>query len=277
MEDMRAKGTVEGWGRGHQPLPHQSLAHQPLAHQSLAHQPTSPDGRRLTARKIRPPPMVGGVCVGGGMAVCSVDPGDPCESVDGPPVCSVKAIVVQRGNHHEAAAGSILITPLRAQHAMASASAPPLQLLQAVPAQLAYHLEGDPRAQALSHQLSDVDTELGFRFFTEERRSWVMSLPTESGEKVLNALCASGLVVEADLASRLQTLCKQRWYVLARFLAAKTAPVQFCIGSVSGGSGVSADSHMPEKLEAIPSWYEEQWESKVGSSQWVPRTLNEAE
>ena len=122
------------------------------------------------------------------MAVCSVDPSDPCESVDGPPVCSVKAIVVQSGNHPEAAVGSIQMTPLRAQHAMASASAPPLQLLQAVPAQLAYHLEGDPRAQALSHQLSDVDTELGFRFFTDERRSWVMSLPTESGETVLNAL-----------------------------------------------------------------------------------------
>ena len=52
------------------------------------------------------------------MAVCSVDPGDPCESVDGPPVCSVKAIVAQSGNHPEAAAGSIQITPLRAQHAM---------------------------------------------------------------------------------------------------------------------------------------------------------------
>ena len=194
------------------------------------------------------------------MAVCSVDPGDPCESVDGPPVCSVKAIVVQSGNHPEAAAGSIQITPLRAQHAMASASAPPLQLLQATPAQLTCR---DPRAQALSHQLSDVDTELGFRFFTDEWRSWVMSLPTESGEKVLNALCASGLRDEADLAMRLQTLCKHRWHVLARLIAAKTAPVQFCIGSASGGSGVSADSHMPEKLEAIPSWYEDQWESKV--------------
>ena len=210
------------------------------------------------------------------MAVCSVDPGDPCESVDGPPVCSVKAIVVQRGNHHEAAAGSILITPLRAQHAMASASAPPLQLLQAVPAQLAYHLEGDPRAQALSHQLSDVDTELGFRFFTDERRSWVMSLPTESGETVLNALCASGLRDEADLAMRLQTHCRQRWHVLARFLVAKTTPVQFCIGSGSGGSDVSEDSPMPEKLEAIPAWYEEQWESKFRSPQRELKNLNEA-
>ena len=53
--------------------------------------------------------------------------------------------------------------------------------------------------------------------------------------------------------------------------------MQFCIGSASGGSGVSADSHMPEKLEAIPSWYEEQWESKVGSSQWALRKLNEVE
>ena len=196
------------------------------------------------------------------MAVCSVDPGDPCESVDGPPVCSVKAIVVQSGNHPEAVAGSIQITPLRAQHAMASASAPPLQLLQATPAQLTCR---DPRAQALSHQLSDVDTELGFRFFTDERRSWVMSLLTESGEKVLNALCVSGLHGEVDLASRLQTLCKRWWYVLARFLAAKTTPVQFCIDSASGGLGVSAESPMPEELEAIPSWYEEQWESKFRS------------
>ena len=179
------------------------------------------------------------------MAVCSVDPGDPCESVDGPPVCSVKAIVVQSGNHPEAVAGSIQITPLRAQHAMASALAPPLCMLQAVPAQLADHLEGDPKAQALSYQLSGVDTQLGFRFFTEERRSWVMSLPTESGEKVLNALCVSGLHGEVDLASRLQTLCKRWWYVLARFLAAKTTPVQFCIDSASGGSGISMDPPPP--------------------------------
>ena len=48
------------------------------------------------------------------------------------------------------------------------------------------------------------------------------------------------------------------------------------IGSASGGSGVSADSPMPEKLEAIPAWYEEQWESKVGSSQRALRKLNEA-
>ena len=33
---------------------------------------------------------------------------------------------------------------------------------------------------------------------------------------------------------------------------------------------------MPEKLEAIPAWYEEQWESKVGSSQQKLRKLNEA-
>ena len=46
MEEMRVQGTVEGWGRGHQPLPHQSLAHQPIAHQSLAHQ-------------LPVPPMVG--------------------------------------------------------------------------------------------------------------------------------------------------------------------------------------------------------------------------
>ena len=211
------------------------------------------------------------------MAVCSVDPGDPCESVDGPPVCSVKAIVVQSGNHPEAAAGSIQITPLRAQHAMASALAPPLCMLQAVPAQLADHLEGDPKAQALSYQLSGVDTQLSFRFFTEERRSWVMSLPTESGEKVLKALCVSGLHDEADLAIRLKTHCMQRWCVLAAFLAAKTDPVQFLIGSAGGESGVSADSPMPEELEAIPSWYEEQWESKVGSSQQELKNLNEAE
>ena len=149
-------------------------------------------------------------------------------------------------------------------------------MLQAVPAQLANHLEGDPKAQALSDRLSHLDKQLGYRFFTEERRSWVMSLPTESGEKVLKAVCVSGLDVEADLASRLQTLCKQRWYVLARFLAAKTAPVQFCIGSASGGLGVSADSPMPEELEEIPSWYEKQWESKVKNSQQALKNLNTA-
>ena len=89
-------------------------------------------------------------------------------------------------------------------------------------------------------------------------------------------MSSSGLVVEADLASRLQTLCKQRWYVLARFLAAKTAPVQFCIGPASWRLGVSADSPMPEKLEAIPSWYEEQWASKFRSSQRELKNLNEA-
>ena len=159
---------------------------------------------------------------------------------------------------------------------MASAEAPPPSMLQAVPAQLANHLEGDPKAQALSYQLSSVDKQLGYRFFTEERRSWVMSLPTESGEKVLKALCVSGLHVEADLASRLQTLCKRWWYVLARFLAAKTTPVQFCIDSASGGLGVSAESPMPEELEAIPSWYEEQWESKFRIPQQKLKKLNEA-
>ena len=84
----------------------------------------------------------------------------------------------------------------------ASTEAPPLSMLQAVHAAR--------RAQALSDQLSSVDHVLGYRFFTEDRRSWVMSLPTESGEKVLKALCVSGLHVEADLASRLQTLCKQQ-------------------------------------------------------------------
>ena len=103
-----------------------------------------------------------------------------------------------------------------------------------------------------------------------------MSLPTESGEKVLKALCVSGLHVEADLASRLQTLCKQQWYVLARFLAAKTTPVQFCISSASGGLGVSADSPAPEELEEIPSLYEEQTESKFRSPQWELKNLNEA-
>ena len=83
-----------------------------------------------------------------------------------------------------------------------------------------------------------------------------MSLPTESGEKVLEALLDSGLLIhgeEADLASRLQTLCKQQWYVLARLLAAETTPVQFCISSASGGLGVAADSPAPEELEEIPS------------------------
>ena len=92
----------------------------------------------------------------------------------------------------------------------------------------------------------------------------------------MHCLCASGLRDEADLAMRLQTLCKHRWHALARLIAAKTAPVQFCIGSASGGSGVSADSHMPEKLEAILSWYEEQWESKFRSPQWELKNLNEA-
>ena len=78
------------------------------------------------------------------------------------------------------------------------------------------------------------------------------------------------------MASRLQTLCKQQWYVLARLLAAETTPVQFCISSASGGLGVSADSPMPEKLEAIPAWYEEQWESKFRSPQWELKNLNEA-
>ena len=63
---------------------------------------------------------------------------------------------------------------------------------------------------------------------------------------------------------------------MARFLAAKTAPVQFCIGSASGGSGVFAESPVPEELDAIPSWYEEDWESKFRSSQRELKNLNEA-
>jgi hypothetical protein len=44
---------------------------------------------------------------------------------------------------------------------------------------------GPPRAQALSAKLSDLDKQFGYTFFNEERRSWVMSLPTESGEKAM--------------------------------------------------------------------------------------------
>ena len=102
--------------------------------------------------------------------------------------------------------------------------APPLCMRQAMLAQLADRLQGDPRAQALSAQLSSVDKQLGFRCVTEERRPWVMSLPAESGEKVLKAFCVSGLRDEADLAIRLRTHCMQRWRVLAAFLAVKTDP-----------------------------------------------------
>jgi len=44
---------------------------------------------------------------------------------------------------------------------------------------------GDPKAQALQVLLSGLDKQLGMPFFTEKRRSWVMSLPVESAEKVV--------------------------------------------------------------------------------------------
>ena len=44
---------------------------------------------------------------------------------------------------------------------------------------------GDPKAQALQVLLSGLDKQLGMSFFTEKRRSWVMSLPVESAEKVV--------------------------------------------------------------------------------------------
>jgi hypothetical protein len=44
-------------------------------------------------------------------------------------------------------------------------------------------MEGDQRAQKLSLALNVFDKQLRHKFFTPQRRSWVMSLPTESGEK----------------------------------------------------------------------------------------------
>ena len=88
----------------------------------------------------------------------------------------------------------------------------------------------------------------------------------------MHCLCASGLRDEPDLAMRLQTLCKHRWHELARLIAAKTTPMQFCIVSASGGSGVSADSHMPEKTRGDPFLVRgtvgvQGWELPVGAEE----------
>ena len=56
----------------------------------------------------------------------------------------------------------------------------------------------DPMAQALSARLTDHDAMASSNFWTEERRAIVLSLPTESGEKVLNALLAGGHCDEAS-------------------------------------------------------------------------------
>ena len=46
----------------------------------------------------------------------------------------------------------------------------------------------DPMAQALSARLANHDVMVGSNFWTEERRTIVLSLPTESGEKAVHYL-----------------------------------------------------------------------------------------
>ena len=150
----------------------------------------------------------------------------------------------------------------------------------AMPPPLAERLQGDPRAQALSDQLSGVDKQFGFRFFNETRRSWVMSLPTESGEKVLKAFCSTGLRDEGELELRLRAHVMMRWRALEALITAKTDPVQFVASSASGsgasgGSGVSAGPPMPVDLDAIPHWYEEQYESRLGRRKEELRRMND--
>ena len=131
---------------------------------------------------------------------------------------------------------------------------------------MAERVAGDPRVQALSDQLNSLDKQFGFCFFTETRRSWVMSLPTESGEKVVKAFCASGLRDETALELRLRAHCMQRWRVLASRIIAKGDPMEYLKQS-SEGSGVFADPSLPSELDEIPKWYENMYEEKV----WKPR------
>ena len=109
-----------------------------------------------------------------------------------------------------------------------------LALSEAAPVDLAGHLAGSTRAQALSARLSAVDKQLGMRLFSEQRRSWTMSMPTESGEKVLKAFCFAGARDEETAAISLRATCMQRWEILADLISAKTDPVQFLIGSAGG-------------------------------------------
>ena len=52
-----------------------------------------------------------------------------------------------------------------------------------MPLDSADYIQSNQRAQTLSQALSSVDAQLGRKFFTEERREWIMKLPTESGEE----------------------------------------------------------------------------------------------
>ena len=52
-----------------------------------------------------------------------------------------------------------------------------------MPLHSAEYIQSNQRAQTLSQGLSSVDAQLGWAFFTEERREWIMKLPTDSGEE----------------------------------------------------------------------------------------------
>ena len=81
---------------------------------------------------------------------------------------------------------------------------------------------GDANAQRLSFLLTTLNWQLGGRFSNEARRSWVLALPTESGEKVVEAfkfffnaqelagVSAASSAEEATLDARLRELCLQR-------------------------------------------------------------------
>ena len=70
---------------------------------------------------------------------------------------------------------------------------------------------GDANAQRLSFLLTTLNWQLGGRFFNEARRSWVLTLPTESGEKVVEAFKFSATRRSLQASLRQAPLRRPRW------------------------------------------------------------------
>ncbi len=121
-------------------------------------------------------------------------------------------------------------------------------------------MHGDEAAQQLSAHLNELDIQLRSKyqeaFFNQERRGFIMSLPTECGEDVFEAvkLIAVAMPTAVELDGKLREFCWGKWTALAQHMLARAAPATFVCG---------ARLELPETLEEVPAWYTRQYAERV--------------
>ncbi len=121
-------------------------------------------------------------------------------------------------------------------------------------------VHGDHAAQQLSARLNELDIHLRSKFqeafFNEERRSFIMSLPTECGEDVFEAvkLIAVAMPTAMELEAKLREFCWGKWQALAQHLLARATPATFVCG---------ARLELPDSLSEVPAWYARQYAERI--------------